>query len=1058
MKRTLLLIVATLLSGITIDAQETSAFAGKSLFGSLRARHLGPASTSGRVSSLSVVESETEKIYVGAASGGLWKSISAGAYFNPVFDDYTQSIGKVAVDQLNPETIWVGTGEPWVRNSVSVGTGLYKSTNGGGSWKLMGLEDSERISDIIVHPENSDIVYVAAQGHLWDSNEERGVYKTSDGGETWERVFYIDENTGCADLEIDPTNPNVLYAAMWSHRRYPWSFDSGLNGESGLFKSVDAGKSWKPVHNGFPDETLGRIAVSVAPSNPNRVYATVEVKDKEKKGLYRSDDAGGSWELVSTSMNTSLRPFYFSLLRVDPLDENIVYKCGLNLIVSEDGGDSFRTVGSQVHSDIHDVWIDPSNTKHVIIGTDGGVYESYDRAKSFKMFNNLPLSQFYRISVDDAEPFNVYGGLQDNGSWFAPSQKAGGVGNADWTATFGGDGFYSFRHPVDEDIIYCEYQGGNLVRYNKKTGRAKDVKPVPDDSGEKYRFNWNSPIHLSSTNKERIYFGSQYLFRSEDRGESWQKISDDLTTDDPEKQKQKESGGLSIDNSTAENHCTIYSVAESPANQSVIWVGTDDGNIQVSNNSGSQWTNVTENLEGVPANTWVTCVEPSHHDANRAFVTLDGHRTGDKETYVYMTEDQGKTWSALQSENVDGFALCIREDLVNPDLLFLGTEFGLYVSFDRGTSWTRFKNNMPKVGVREMVIHPRDHSLVMGTHGRGAILIDDISPLREVKSDLLDQPLAFITTEPTILKDPGGGGGWFGGAGNYTASNPSRAAKIVYYMSKRHTFGKMFVEIYNQQDSLLKVLPAGKSAGINIVEMPTFLEKPKSAPTNNRMALFGSLFGPSLQAGDYKVKIVKGKESYDSVFTLENDPSSAHSNQDRALQRSTTMDLYNMSQDLAYIHHVIDNLESQALNVSNEELKDVLTAFAEKANKHKNSLVAMEGDFYVDEEERIRERISDLYRRVSSFPGRPSDTQISNTKALLEDMVKVKSDFESFIDTDLASINTTLTENELPEMAYGSFEAFLEDKVTGQTGGGGKHFQKYFVNHPMGSTWSNIWF
>ncbi|MDX1407168.1 MAG: hypothetical protein R3330_03515, partial [Saprospiraceae bacterium] len=710
-KRLLFSAVLCALVGIA-DAQSTSV-TGSALFGALRARHIGPAVMSGRISTLAVVPDKPEIMYVGAAGGGVWKSNTAGATFRPVFDEHTQSIGKITIDPNDHETVWVGTGEVWVRNSVSVGTGIYKSQDGGGTWERMGLENSERISDIIVHPDSSHIVYVGAMGHLWDSNEERGVYRTTDGGTTWERIFYVDENTGCADLDIDPDNPEIMYAAMWSYRRYPWKFDSGFTGKSGLYKTTDGGETWSPINHGFPEETLGRIAIAVAPSNGEVIYCSVECKSKDGKGIYLSTDQGANWELVNNEFNATVRPFYFSNMVVDPLNDSIVMKCGLTMIISEDRAEVFRQVGSGVHSDIHDIWIDPNNTKHVIIGTDGGVYESFDRGYTFKMFMNLPVSQFYRVSVDNARPYNVYGGLQDNGSWYGPSRKAGGITNSDWQRTFGGDGFYSFRHPTDPDIVYSEYQGGNLVRYNRQTGVAKYIKPYPAGEGEKYRFNWNSPIALSPSNPDRIYFASQYLFRSEDRGDSWDRISPDLTTDDPAKQKQRESGGLSIDNSTAENHCTIYAIEESPVDDQVIWCGTDDGNLQVTTDGGATWRNVTRNVPGVPAHTWVSDVEPSPHDANIAFVTFDGHRTGDWTPYVYVTNDAGRTWRSLVTGEIEGYALSVRQDLVKPELLFLGTEFGLFISVDGGAGWARFENNMPRVGVRDMVIHPRDHALVM---------------------------------------------------------------------------------------------------------------------------------------------------------------------------------------------------------------------------------------------------------------------------------------------------------------------------------------------------------
>jgi len=1016
----------------TVQAQETQPrkLSGKALFGGLSARQIGPAVMSGRVTTIDVVNKQPEIMYVGAGGGGVWKSISGGANFRPIFDDHSQSIGKIAIDQNHPDTLWVGTGETWTRNSVSIGTGIYKSTDGGSTWQNKGLRDSERIADILIHPNNPNTIYVAVLGHLWDANEERGIYKTTDGGDTWEQIFYIDENTGCTDLEIDPENPDILYATMWSFRRYPWSFDSGFTGNSGVFKSTNGGADWNSIQEGLPKDTLGRMAIAVAPSNGNVLYLSVEAKEKEDKGLYRSDDKGNTWKRVSNDFNTIVRPFYFSHLLVDPTDENTVYKCGLFLIISEDGGERFRGVGGNVHSDSHAVWVNPKNNKHIILGTDGGVYESVDKGYSFKMFMNLPLSQFYHVSVDMEEPYNIYGGLQDNGSWYAPSQKAGGISNSDWQFTFGGDGFYSFRHPTDPDIVFAEYQGGNLARYNKKTGRAKEIKPYPDQDDPKFRFNWNAPIHLSPNDPERIYFGGQFLFVSNDKGDTWKKISKDLTTNDPKKQEQSKSGGLSIDNSTAENHCTIYTIAESYKNGNTVWVGTDDGNLQVTSNGGSSWNNVIKNVPNLPPNTWITFIDPSHHDANTAYVAFDGHRTGDKNPYLYKTTDLGKTWKNLATDDIEGYALSVREDPVNPNLLFLGTEFGLYISVDGGEIWSRFENSVPKVGIRDMVIHPRDHALVMGTHGRGVIILDDLSPLRQVKPEILTKKIHFFDTEPVILKDPGAGGNWFGGDGTFTGDNPNRAAQIVYYNNKRHTFGKMYLEIYNDKDELLKTLPAGKSAGINIVEMPTQLNKPKSAPTNNRMALFGSLFGPNLPAGKYKVRLVKGKEEYFSGFELQNDPKSIYSERDRNVQIDATYQLYDMTEQMAHLYHNLEEMKEQANKhiKMQESMEEDLTDFTKKVDDFSNTLVALGGDFYVDEEEKIRERISDLYRQVSGYPGRPSNSQLDRIKVLVADFEKVVADFEMLKTTDLASINENLKMANVNEIILTPFDEFIKDE------------------------------
>lgn len=1034
------------------------------LLNGLRARKIGPAVMSGRVSTIAVHPEDPTTIYIGAAGGGVWKTVTGGTVLRPIFDDHTQSIGKIAIAPSAPNTVYVGTGEPWPRNSVSVGTGIYKSTNGGTSWQDIGLDDSERISDIIVHPEDPNTVYVAALGHLWDANEERGIFKTTDGGQTWEKILYIDENTGGSDLDFDPRDPETVYAVMWSFRRYPWSFDSGFTGSSGVYKSTNGGKDWTPIQNGLPDETLGRMAIGVAPSNPDVIYLSVECKSLDKKGLYLSTDAGASWEKVSNDFNTTVRPFYFSNITVDPTNDSIVMKCGFQAIVSENRGQVFRTIGNSVHSDIHDIWIDPNNNKHILVATDGGIYESIDHGRTTKMWMNLPVSQFYHVSVDNATPFNVYGGLQDNGSWVGPSRRAGGIGNSDWTNVYGGDGFYAFRHPEKENIIFAEYQGGNLVRYDKNTGVAKSIAPYRQDDEEDLRYNWNSPIHLSPSNPDRMYFASQYLYRSEDMGESWERISGDLTTDDPEKQQQHLSGGLSIDNSTAENHCTVYAIAESPVAAQTIWAGTDDGNLQVTRDGGNNWNNAIPNVPGLPANTWVTFIEPSPHDAQTAYVTFDGHRTGDGTTYVYKTTNLGATWTRLSQEGTEGYALSIRQDFKQPNILYLGTEFGLYISLDDGQSWARFTNNMPKVGVRDMVIHERDNSLVMGTHGRGIILIDDLSPLQQLSTTMMEEKVAFFPPSTTLLRDPGAGGNWFGGSGNFTAGNPSSAAQVIYFNKKRHTFSKMYFEIYKDGEKIREI-PAGKSAGINIVSMPTRMPPPKAAPTRNRSALIGSIFGPNLEAGEYEVRLIKGRDTYTSSFTLANDPSAPYSDEDRTLQRETTMQLYEMSEDLAYIYQVYEQLHTQLAEIEDLKRKPqaAVDNLEEQIKSTMSTLVALEGDFYVDEGEQIRERISQLYMKVSQYPGKPSQSQLVEAERLKTAMDQVKVQFDQRIGSEVAAINTLLEKADRSALTWDSEETFFSKESgssstdSGQLDWKGDEMYRAMNSTGLGWRWMLMW-
>ena len=1001
------------------------------LFGDLRARQIGPAVMSGRVSCVEVNPDDPTTIFIGAAGGGIWKTTSGGGTLRPVFDDHTQSIGDIAIAPSNTDVVYVGTGEPWPRNSVSVGTGMYKSTDNGSKWTSIGLEDTERIADIAVHPADENTLYVAALGHLWDANEERGVYKSTDGGQTWTNVLYIDEHTGAASIAMDPKNPDVLYAAMWSFRRQPHTFDSGFSGNSGLHKTTDGGKTWTRLTNGLPSEKLGRIGVDVSASNPEVVYASVETGTDKTKGMYKSTDGGASWKPTGRNNNNGIRPFYFSKVSVAPTDPDVVAKCGLSGIISEDGGDTWRTLDQAVHSDYHDIWFDPVNVKHMLVATDGGVYESVDGGRSFKMWMNLPVSQFYHVSVDNATPYRVYGGLQDNGSWFAPSTSRGGVTNSDWRKTFGGDGFYSFRHPTKEHIVFSEYQGGKLVRYDERTGQAKAIPPYARDGEEALRYNWNAPLHVSGDG-QRLYFASQYLYRSTDDGDSWDRISPDLTTNKKEWQQQHLSGGLSIDNSTAENHTTIYAVAESPRDRNTIWAGTDDGNLQLTRDGGKTWTNVVANVPGLPDNTWVTFIEPSPYDANTAFVTFDGHRRGDLTPYLYRTTDGGKTWTELTDDNVEGYALSVRQDLENPNLLFLGTEFGLYISLDAGASWAPFRNNLPKVAIRDMVIQARDADLVMGTHGRGIIILDDLEALRQITPEIASEKLVFLETEPAYLGSGLGlGAGNFGGSGNFVGGNKSTAARIMYYAGKRHLFGKMEVEIYKDGE-LVRTLPAGKAAGINVVELPLSMRKPKAAPTNNRMALFGTLSGPNLPAGKYQVKLIKGKQTYETEVELGVRPDDVYSAAARESQRKLLMEVYDMTEQIAYIYDVLGKVEAQSgeLETGKKKTDALARSVGEQAAKLKNSLVFLGGDGYVNEGSRLREDVGSLYFDISSFPGEPSSSQRDEAARLGRELTEVQQQFDALLSGDLKTLNDKLEEGR--KLQWDDKETFLarEEEVT----------------------------
>lgn len=719
-------------------------------WGALEARNIGPAGMSGRVSAVDVVLSDPTRIFVGSATGGVFRSRDGGVTWDPVFDDErVLGVGSVAVFQPNPDIVWVGTGEGNPRNSAGVGNGIYRSLDGGDSWELMGLEGSERIHRVIPHPTDPDIVYAGVMGPAWSDGSVRGVYRTTDRGESWERILWVDEGTGVADLVMDPSNPDKLFAALWDFRRDPWFFRSGGPG-SGLYRTHDGGESWERLtaSDGLPQGELGRMGLAIAPSNPEVVYALVEAG---KSALLRSDDGGRSFRTVSDEPGIASRPFYYADLRVDPTNENRLYSLFSRIVVSEDAGQTFRTVvpSAIIHGDVHELWIHPDDSRFMIMGNDGGIGITRDRGDHWRFVENLTLAQYYHISLDDRVPYNIYGGLQDNGSWFGPSDvwETKGILNAHFTRVGGGDGFSVLDDPVSPEHGYSMSQGGNLQRFNRVTGERVSIRPVHPD-GVPLRFNWNAGLALDPHEEGTLYLGSQFVHRTRDQGRSWEIISPDLTTNDPSKQDPA-TGGLTLDATGAETHTTILAIAPSPLEPGVIWVGTDDGRVQLTRDGGASWTDVGRGMTGVPAGTWVPDVQPSAHDPATAYVVLEDHRRGNWEPYLFRTEDWGRSWERLDAPGVWGFAHAIEEDPVEPALLFLGTEFGLYVSVDRGERWQRW-SHVPAVPIRDLKVHPRDGDLVLGTHGRGLWVLDDIRPLRALAA-----PGPALASAPLTVMEPG---------------------------------------------------------------------------------------------------------------------------------------------------------------------------------------------------------------------------------------------------------------------------------------------------------------
>jgi photosystem II stability/assembly factor-like uncharacterized protein len=1031
MKATRLLLATLFVAGSALaqtSAQPSTVKFDSDTISGLGARNIGSAAMSGRIAAIAAVhEGDRLTIYVGAASGGVWKSVNGGTTYKPVFDKQpVQSIGAIAIDPKNPKVVWAGSGEAWMRNSVSVGDGIYKSTDGGDNWTNVGLPNSEHIAKILIDPTDTNTVYACVPGKLWSDSDDRGVYKTTDGGKSWNQVLKgSNASTGCSMLSFDSSNPKTVYAGLWDFRRKGWTFRSGGDGPnapsgSALMKSTDGGATWSSLDDksapGLPTKPWGRVAVTVAPSNPNIVYAFVEA-EPPKNALYRSDDGGKTWSQRDRSQLMIWRPFYFANLIVDPKNPDKIYKPDLNLIASNDGGKSFSVVGGAAHGDCHDVWVDPQDTDHVIAGDDGGLWYSYDGANRWWKADNLPVSQFYHVSLDMDSPYHVYGGLQDNSSWVGASQYPGGITNAQWENMYGGDGFWMFTDPTDNDYLYTESQGGDIARVNRKTHEVRGIKPLPNYKEGKLRYNWNTPIHVSPTGA--VYLGSQYLFRTRDHGQTWERISPDLTTNNPEKQKQEQSGGVTVDNSSAEMNNTVYAISESPKNKDVVWVGTDDGNVQVTRDGGKSWTNVTKNLPLAP-NAWISYVDTGHFGEGTAFVTVDMHTTGDMKPYAYKTTDFGATWTPLIADNsgVNGYAHVIREDLVNPHLLYAGTEHGLWISLDDGGKWAQYKGGDMPVGVavRDIAIHPRDNDLVLATHGRGIWIVDDISPLRALTPDVMAKEAEFLQSAPAVQRIFGQGG-WVPGDAQFVGNNPPGDAVITYYQRKRHIFGDLKIEVLDSAGNVVGTIPSSKRRGLNRVTWSMRTKPPKVAPAAS--AAFGAAVGPRVLPGTYTVRMTKDKNVYTTPLSVITDPRATYKPEDRKanydLANKLKGDITDMAYSVEQMNAIRSALDERASKLpASDATAKKLRAASDSVDTIRKKVVATKEGGMITGEERLRENITDVYSGVVFYEGRPSQTQVDRADAIHREMADVDADFKAWSTKELPSINAALAKKNLP--------------------------------------------
>ena len=1022
-------------------------------FANLEWRSIGPINMSGRVADVEGIPGNPNVVYVGSASGGVWKTENGGLTFEPIFDDQPiASIGDLALAPSNPEVIYVGSGEANTRNSVSFGNGVYKSTDGGASWKHVGLTESRHISRVLVHPTDPDTVFVGALGHIYGPNEERGVFRSRDGGSTWERVLYVDDRHGVADLDMDPNNPNVLFAAMWHFERKPWTHTSGSE-EGGVWRSTDGGDSWTKLVEGLP-RLMGRIGVKVAPSNSKVVYVIAESDDGV---LFRSDDRGDTFTQVSDDVRIVSRGFYYTDLRVDPVDEDRVYAIASRLFVSIDGGATFRRISRSTHVDYHSLWIDPEDPERIWQGQDGGVAVSYDRGATWEPIRNLPIGQFYQVFHDDRQPFYYLGGgLQDNGTWYGPSRtrEPAGILQDDWRMMSFGDAYFVVPHPEFEDLFLSEYQAGGIVRTDMRTRQQVDVNPQPrrNDGGPvselEYRFNWNAPIIASPHDPMTIYFAGNVVFKTTDFGDTWERISPDLTTNDPD--KMGEAGGpVWKENTTAEYHCTIISLAESPVEPGLLWVGTDDGKLQLSRDGGSTWTDLTRYLRGVPEFSPISHVEPSRTDAGTAWVAFDRHMFDDLRPHVFRTTDYGATWTRVSGDlPAEGWVWVLRQDPRASDLLYAGTEIGLWATRDGGAHWERLHlSNLPTVAVHDLLIHPRANDLILGTHGRAIWVFDDATPIQEFGPAVAAKPVHLFPIRDA-LRFPSRFTRYGLGDKEHKAPNPPSGAIISYYLAeglqpqeaeeKPEAEGPagqavseppLTIEILDTTGTVVRTLEdPGLEAGINRIAWNLAYDAPRPRTDEKLEASeFGDPpRGPMALPGTYTVRLSLDAITEEQSVEVGVDPLVPVSIEDLTAQFEVASELRDMISVLNDGLRGLDAWKSQlepraALLklLQREQPEDLGALLAERGEALEailSTLARAEGKPFWSQGPRLSERLADLFSNVDGGFQRPSAAQMQYLEELRSELATAVGDLNRLFSEDLPALNAALAAAELPEL------------------------------------------
>ncbi len=1010
--------------GAKKDEKELGDLLNESLLEGLKWRCIGPANMGGRIDDFAVIVNNPQIIYAATASGGVWKTTNNGVTWTPIFDNQTTStIGDVTVCPSNPDMVWVGTGEPNNRQSSSWGDGVYKSNDGGKTWKKMGLKDTHHIGRIVVHPTNPDIVYVAALGHLWGPNKERGLFRSTDGGKTWKNTLFIDENTGCVDVAMDHQSPNTLYAAAYQRRRRGWGF-SGGGPQSGLYKTTDGGDNWVKLTEGLPDGITGRIGIDIYHSDTNIVYVVFEHK---QGGVFRSEDKGFTWKKMS---GTNPRPMYYSQIRIDPNNDQRIWVLGASMYVSEDGGKNFRTdYVRRIHGDHHAMWINPDNSNHMIVGSDGGIYISYDRGKTWDFVNALPLGQFYEIGFDMRKPYYVYGGLQDNGSWGGPSATwyRLGITNEDWFRIGGGDGFYTQVDPTDHTTIYAESQNGSLFRFELNSGESKMIRPEPKDAKETFRFNWNSPILISPHNPKKIYYGGNKLFISEDRGETWKETIDLTTQQDREKLPLM---GVLPDKNTLSRHDgiahygDIITVSESPLKENMLYVGTDDGNLQVSQDGGLTWKNVISKVPGIPKNTYVSRVVASRFEEGTAYTTFDGHRNNDFKPYVFMTTDFGESWKNISSNIPDGSTVnVIREHHRNPKLLFVGTERGAYFTIDSGQKWMMFNNNFPIVPVDDIAIHPRDNDLIFGTHGRSIWILDDITCLEQLSQEALASPSFLFDIRPATIFNPYNHKGSTGHK-IFVAPNPSYGAVISYYLKEKPK-EDVKITISDGQGKTIRELKGEKNAGINRISWDLRYAPPATPDEGQRRF---RARGPYVLTGNYEVTLEAAGQEMKTEVKVEGDPRIDISFEDRKAQHDALYSIYKLYPAMTASTKKIDTLRKEINKVKSnlKKVKDAPEVLSEKVNAINKELddirLILMGDpklGWRGMRQSVRGRILTLARNIGGFTGAPSPSQVQDIQKESGELKSLIERINKVIEIDIPALNNLMNENNIPRIFPG---------------------------------------